>query len=299
MHLASTVIATLPIAVWVNDTFFKICRVNGKSMEPTLYDGDIVIVRTSDGFWQRWTRNISITVSTRQTEDVDEFDQFGGNDDDNDDTRWDYERRKVLAYEGEYCNANPIPNLFLRHPPVPVTGDIVVFKDPSTYFPKSAWNIKRVIGLGGQTVLVPSDRDYDDDIEDNVSSTQSSSSSETEKATSMRNRRQGQRLRSLDEYRTGMTIATTAVPPYSLWVEGDNKPISRDSRRRDSKNADGGHGPVSKKLLVGIAEYRVWPPWRIGKLSKQAPLSDQGDGDPEGVARDGGQRHKLRAFWPY
>ena len=54
-----------------------------------------------------------------------------------------------------------------------------------------------------------------------------------------------------------MKVLTTYVPAYSIWVEGDNEKLSRDSREC---------GPVSKKLLVGVAEYRIWPPWRIGKL---------------------------------
>ena len=55
--------------------------------------------------------------------------------------------------------------------------------------------------------------------------------------------------------------STVYVPPYCLWVEGDNDDLSNTS--------NSGHGAVSKKLLVGIAEYRVWPPWRIGKLDNR------------------------------
>jgi hypothetical protein len=52
---------------------------------------------------------------------------------------------------------------------------------------------------------------------------------------------------------------TVYVPPYCIMVEGDNLSTSEESDRI-------GHGPLSKKLLVGVAEYRLWPPWRIGKL---------------------------------
>ena len=69
-----------------------------------------------------------------------------------------------------------------------------------------------------------------------------------------------------DEYWTTMDLVTRAVPPYSLWVEGDNSRVSIDSRYRD-------HGPISKKLLVGIAEYRIWPPWRIGKLENSEDVT--------------------------
>jgi hypothetical protein len=71
------------------------------------------------------------------------------------------------------------------------------------------------------------------------------------------------------------------VPPYSLWVEGDNWYNSQDSRHSQqqqqqqqqsssslwsSNHPTSGHGPVSKKLLVGVAEYIVWPLSRIGPI---------------------------------
>jgi hypothetical protein len=44
-----------------------------------------------------------------------------------------------------------------------------------------------------------------------------------------------------------------SVPDYSSYVEGDNKANSVDSRNSV-------HGAVSKNLLVGVAEYVLWPP---------------------------------------
>ena len=313
-------------------------------MEPTLYDGDIVVVRSADGFWQRWTKKQKhITRSSSTTrhngengfdDDFDDDDDDDDNEDDNDgyDRRWSYERRRVLEYEGEHCNVNPTPDLILRCPPVPVNGDIVVFQDPTTYFPNHSWNIKRVIGLGGQMVLVPfdnkyeydnnDDRDRDCDIDHRRNN--DISDSDTYDNDNNINRRRHRRFRSLDEYRTGMKIATTSVPPYSLWVEGDNKNNSYDSRTRrrrsrrrnidDTSTVDeaslGGHGPVSKKLLIGIAEYRIWPPWRIGKLPKHAPswtkISQQGD-EGNGDSSHSSSNHvryehpqqRPRAYWPY
>ena len=64
--------------------------------------------------------------------------------------------------------------------------------------------------------------------------------------------------------------STAYVPPYCIWVEGDNPTNSRDSRSKD-------HGPVTKKLLVGIAEYRLWPPWRMGKLDQKKPNPSSDD----------------------
>jgi hypothetical protein len=77
---------------------------------------------------------------------------------------------------------------------------------------------------------------------------------------------------------TSMRIATPSVPPYSLWVEGDNVNNSLDSNNY--------HGPVSKKLLMGIAEYVVWPPTRMGKL----PHHNMGDNASSGP--------QSRSYWP-
>lgn len=65
-----------------------------------------------------------------------------------------------------------------------------------------------------------------------------------------------------------MRIATSCVAPYSMWVEGDNRSNSYDSQQ---------HGSISKHLLVGVAEYVVWPPTRFQKLSKQieSPVAAQ------------------------
>jgi len=287
-------------------------------MEPTLYDGDIVVVRSADGFWQRWTKRQEDIASQKHNGENGYDDDYHGadnniyddDDDDDDDRRWSYERRRVLEYEGEQCNVNPTPDLILRCPPIPVTGDIVVFQDPTKYFPNHSWNIKRVIGLGGQMVLVPFD---DDDNDDRNVDHRNNNIRDSDTNNNNHRRR---RFRSLDEYRTGMKIATTSVPPYSLWVEGDNKNNSNDSRtrRRLRRNTDtvdvaasGRHGPVSKKLLIGIAEYRIWPPWRFGKLSKQAPSwknksqqGDEGVGDISSRSHGRhGQQQRPRAYWPY
>jgi hypothetical protein len=70
--------------------------------------------------------------------------------------------------------------------------------------------------------------------------------------------------------RTGSRLQS--VPVFSLHVEGDNSVNSRDSRH---------YGAISKNLLVGIAEYVVWPPTRWQRILIQQDV--------------GG---KTRAFWP-
>jgi signal peptidase I len=47
------------------------------------------------------------------------------------------------------------------------------------------------------------------------------------------------------------------VPPGRVWVMGDNRTQSRDSRF---------FGPISTSLIVGHAFVRVWPPNRFGSI---------------------------------
>ena len=52
------------------------------------------------------------------------------------------------------------------------------------------------------------------------------------------------------------------VPPFGLWVEGDNQKSSVDSRV---------YGAVCKTNVIGIAERIVWPPSRWGLISCVTP----------------------------
>lgn len=207
----ASLISGLPLIIWGHDSLFSLYRVRGSSMEPTLKDGDIVFVRKSDGIWQQQTRQKEATEKK-------------------------IERQTLEDFEQAHCSASPYYWL-LKNPPLPLTGDIVIYKDKESYN-SSKWNIKRVVGLGGQVVMVPSSRFDSSILPPSI-------------------------IHVDDESRsTSMRVATMSVPPYSLWVEGDNLANSYDSRNK-------AHGPVSKKLLVGIAEYILWPPTRVKPLLQQ------------------------------
>lgn len=136
-------VAALPLAIWLHDNFFSLCLVRGSSMEPTLFDGDILVVRKSDGFWQRWTRPDNDTTLNGDDRREDQKITQSAN------KRWAIERKHMLAYEREHCNSNGSIGL-LRKPPIPIKEDIVVFKDPGKY--PDRWNIKRAVAFGGQLV---------------------------------------------------------------------------------------------------------------------------------------------------
>ncbi|MDR3106961.1 MAG: signal peptidase I [Bifidobacteriaceae bacterium] len=61
---------------------------------------------------------------------------------------------------------------------------------------------------------------------------------------------------------------TVEVPPDSVWVMGDNRPRSGDSRLHQS---DGQGGAVALDDVVGVAKVRLWP------LSRFALLRNPGE----------------------
>ncbi|MCL5972723.1 MAG: signal peptidase I [Firmicutes bacterium] len=106
----------------------------------------------------------------------------------------------------------------------PKTGQIVVFKSPVN---KSQDWIKRVIGVPGDVISVRNNVVYID----------------------------GKRYHEpFLKYRQSMNVAPIKVPPGDLWVEGDNRPKSFDSRY---------FGFLPMKNLKGQA-FLVW--WPLSEL---------------------------------
>ena len=110
-------------------------------------------------------------------------------------------------------------------------GDLVVFESPPNEGSQTKDLIKRVIGLPGETV-------------------------ESRVGLILIN---GQ---ILDEPYLGPDVTTgplekTVVPAEHLWVMGDNRPNSRDSRF---------FGAIPESLVIGRAFVRVWPVTAISLL---------------------------------
>jgi signal peptidase I len=95
-------------------------------MEPTLKDGDVVLVRKSDV----WNPRALPSPSEGDTKQV--------------------ERQKLKQVEQMHCKSNGSNSWLLQKPPSILTGSVVVYKSPQEY--PATWTIKRVIGLGGQVV---------------------------------------------------------------------------------------------------------------------------------------------------
>ena len=172
-----TTLASVPVMVWARDSLVGLCRVQGTSMEPNLHHGDIVLVRKCD-FGTLVDVVLSLIVGDRK-----ENDPMSKNS--------TTERARLVRYEsvqGITTHA-PVSRLY-ETPPLALTGQVVVFQDPTTFPPQLT--VKRVIGVGGQWVRL-------------------SSSTQTQPS---------QRQSQFYAQRQRIPRQTTSVPPYSLYVEG-------------------------------------------------------------------------------
>lgn len=126
--------------------------------------------------------------------------------------------------------AEKVTYRFIRQPEV---GDIVVFDNPDKRNKRERFYIKRVVAVGGQTVDVKGDRIWVDGVQ-------------------------------IDEpYINGLPTTPGTVqfpvriPIGCVWLMGDNRPGSGDSRF---------FGPQPVSHVRGRAVWTYWPPGRFGEL---------------------------------
>lgn len=129
---------------------------------------------------------------------------------------------------GDRVLAEKLSYRFAREPEA---GDIVVFDDPNGQHPQL---IKRVIATAGQTVDIRQGAVYVD----------------------------GQKLDEPYTYgaQTDLQVVSMPlkVPQGSVWLMGDNRPNSSDSRS---------FGPQSIDKVRGRAFWTYWPPRHFGDLN--------------------------------
>jgi len=128
-------------------------------------------------------------------------------------------------HQGQYLLVNKVE--YKLHPPA--RGDIIVFHPPDD--PNGIPLIKRVIGLPGEKVEILDRQVFVNGVPLNEPYIQ---------------------------YPASRSYAATVVPADSLFVMGDNRDNSSDSRAWGPLPIHGG--------IVGRAVLRYWPPERVGIL---------------------------------
>jgi len=123
-------------------------------MEPTLLDGDLILVRRADIMpWRKRRRDQEAVVRwRRRLRDI--SDDNDDNDEDYDpkadeDVREAIERQRIRAVDDSWeCHYHS--SLLFSPLPLLLSGDVAVFSSPSCYPPKLS--VKRVISTGSQRV---------------------------------------------------------------------------------------------------------------------------------------------------
>jgi signal peptidase I len=159
----------------------------------------------------------------------------------------------------------------------PEPGDIVVFKGPDTWAPEvsvappSNWFAGALLWLGRQIGVAPPS---EDDFVKRVIAT----AGQTVQCCDAQGRVvvDGKPLNEPYIFENtpidSRAFAPVTVPPGRLWVMGDHRSDSADSRYHVS---DRYHGTIAVSDVIGKAQVIVWPPSRWGVL--HAP-NIQGDG---------------------
>ncbi len=122
-------------------------------------------------------------------------------------------------------------------------GEIVVFRAPSN--PDIEY-IKRIIGLPGDTIMIKDSEVY-------VNGVQLSEPYIAAKT-------------NVWEGGFSKDGEATTVPEGMLFVMGDNRPRSSDSRE---------FGPVTQESVIGLVFYRYFPPTKMGVLQNPLPAKLQ------------------------
>jgi len=152
-HFWLSVVAAYPLMVCVKDTFFSVCSVRGSSMEPTLKNGDILLIRKSDfpglrRYWSAKNKNQDILMDG-PGEDEDGVSKINSNNLGSVSSAM-MRSRILREYEYQQHLERHDSSVWIRCPPWPMRGQIVTYRSPYKYPPELC--IKRVIGVAGQVV---------------------------------------------------------------------------------------------------------------------------------------------------
>lgn len=138
-------------------------------------------------------------------------------------------------YSGEYILTSKIAYKFRK----PHRGDVIIFKSPKN--PDIDY-IKRIIGLPGDKIVIQDAKIYVNDqiLEETYISAETN-------------------LWESGYIKEGSPVS---VPPKMLFVMGDNRPRSSDSRE---------FGPVPLEAVIGEVFFRYFPANKMGTINNPLP----------------------------
>ena len=296
-----SIVATIPLVIYFRDEFYSITHVKGTSMEPTIRHGDMLLVRKRDagsvvlnilysiGYLKSSSSSSSASVSSGNTNNRAEV-----KEEDKSSTRstrlpsgYDDDRIQALRYRLENTNDSTsstsnaqywlISPSYLR--PLILPGHVVVYQNPYR-FQESVVN--RVVGVGGQRIATRTTKksstlQLTNDIVSNLpvvkgentslrtppineNDTVATSPTTSDNPSLLQHLRHKQQLRKeMDEY------YDVRLSPHYLHTEGDND----TSLSGDDDSYLEQKQPISQNLMIGIAEYIIWPPSRFQRIVRQ------------------------------
>ncbi len=131
---------------------------------------------------------------------------------------------------------------YLERDPVP--GEIIVFRQPSN---RQHFSVKRIVAGPGQTIAIQKGQVLIDG--EPIARTEPETDRILENLTGIQYSVSGMDM--VEDF------APLVVPDYHVFVLGDNRSGSRDSRH---------FGPIQVAAIYGKASDRYWPPQRTGQM---------------------------------
>lgn len=275
---AAFVPASLPAVVYLRDCCLGVTKIRGASMEPTLQDGDYVLVRKCEaGIWLQGLLSMAASRSTW-------FSTFLASryyinpSDDEDRAAW----IRFQKLQSSSSTLTPTPGYFFSgRPPLVLPGHVLVYQNPFAL--RKEYHIKRVVAVGGQWVRFTYQQADEKGVEsrDDNSSNNEDYEDDYEKQEFFRSRYPHTHHRHDNQNSQNSFSSSShehqrieALPAHVLHVEGDRAENSLDSRTT---------GPVSSNLVVGVAEYILWPPSRWQRIRRRPVGMDAPDGGPRAI----------------
>ena len=295
-----TIVATIPILIYFRDEYYSITCVRGTSMEPTIQQGDIVLIRKRDagsvllnilysiGYLESSSSSSSSTSLGMSNTPVNVEEKEHKTSTISTNRQSDDDRLQALRYrlENNTDSSSSSTNTYfwLISPsylsPLILPGHVVLYQNPFR-FQESV--MKRVVGVGGQRVATRTAKTIANEnivhlpndvintpmllegkATSELTTTQKddaisvSSSSDYPTLLQHLRRKQQQKVKTDGYY-------DVRLPPHYIYTEDGNCTASAtDDSYYISRNQ-----PISQNVMIGIAEYIIWPPSRFQRIVRQ------------------------------